>query len=93
MWNSQVQSQGEDSNSSDTEPSDRGDGNENGGMDSLNGSHSFPSAFLGLQGLLPGPSGMHGANDFGELFFKKSMFPSNILFCFALSFIILHKIM
>lgn len=43
-------------------------------MDGLNGSmdhqrHSFPGAFLGLQGipgLLPGPSGMHGADSFGK---------------------------
>lgn len=80
-----AQSQGEDSNSSDTEPSDRGDGNENGGMDSLNGSHSFPSAFLGLQGLLPGPSGMHGANDFGECLSETSfsllLFKSFRLLC------------
>ncbi|XP_055858399.1 protein abrupt isoform X3 [Episyrphus balteatus] len=68
-----AQSAGEESNSSDTEPSDRGDGQMDGTMDSLNGSldnqrsHSFPSAFLGLQGipgLLPGPSGIHGGNDF-----------------------------
>ncbi|XP_037959574.1 protein abrupt isoform X2 [Teleopsis dalmanni] len=67
-----AQSAGEDSNSSDTEPSDRGDGQHDGTMDSMNGSidnqrsHSFPSAFLGLQGipgLLPGPSGI-SANDF-----------------------------
>lgn len=65
------QSAGEDSNSSDTEPSDRGDGQHDGTLDSLDNqrSHSFPNAFLGLQGipgLLPGPSGM-GGNDFGEL--------------------------
>lgn len=64
------QSAGEDSNSSDTEPSDRGDGQHDGTLDSLDNqrSHSFPNAFLGLQGipgLLPGPSGM-GGNDFGE---------------------------
>ncbi|XP_030383990.1 protein abrupt-like [Scaptodrosophila lebanonensis] len=63
------QSAGEDSNSSDTEPSDRGDVHHDGTMDGMDNqrSHSFPSAFLGLQGipgLLPGPSGM-GANDFG----------------------------
>ncbi|KAI9585318.1 hypothetical protein GQX74_001165 [Glossina fuscipes] len=64
-----AQSAGEDSNSSDTEPSDRGDGPHDGTtMDSLDNqrSHTFPSAFLGLQGisgLLPGPSGM-AANDF-----------------------------
>lgn len=68
-----AQSAGEESNSSDTEPSDRGDGQLDGTMDSMNGSldnqrsHSFPSAFMGLQGipgLLPGPSGMHGGADF-----------------------------
>ncbi|XP_055386406.1 protein abrupt isoform X4 [Condylostylus longicornis] len=66
----QAQSTGEDSNSSDTEPSDRGDGQLDGTIDSVNGSldnrsHSFPSAFLGLQnipGLLAGPSGMHSDN-------------------------------
>lgn len=65
-----AQSAGEDSASSDTEPSDRGDGQHDGTMDSMDNqrSHSFPNAFLGLQGipgLLPGPSGM-GANDFGK---------------------------
>ncbi|KAJ6646486.1 Protein abrupt [Pseudolycoriella hygida] len=63
----QAQSTGEDSNSSDTAASDRGDMDH----DELNGSmdhprHSFPS-FLNLQGipgLLPGPSGMHGADSF-----------------------------
>ncbi|ALC39307.1 lolal [Drosophila busckii] len=64
------QSAGEDSNSSDTEPSDRGDGHHDGTLDGMdNRSHSFPNAFLGLQGipgLLPGPSGLTG-NDF-ELF-------------------------
>ena len=69
-----AQSAGEDSNSSDTEPSDRGgDGQHDGTMDSMDNqrSHSFPNAFLGLQGipgLLPGPSGM-GANDFGKFKF------------------------
>ncbi|XP_037912353.1 protein abrupt isoform X2 [Hermetia illucens] len=67
----QAQSTGEDSNSSDTEPSDRGDGQLDVTMDSMNGSmdntrsHSFP--FLGLQGipgLIPGPSGIHGADNF-----------------------------
>ncbi|XP_037820227.1 protein abrupt-like isoform X2 [Lucilia sericata] len=63
-----AQSAGEDSNSSDTEPSDRGDAQHDGTMDSMDNqrSHSFPNAFLGLQGipgLLPGPSGM-AANDF-----------------------------
>ncbi|XP_037050475.1 protein abrupt isoform X3 [Bradysia coprophila] len=65
----QAQSTGEDSNSSDTAASDHGDMDH---MDGLNGSmdhqrHSFPGAFLGLQGipgLLPGPSGMHGADSF-----------------------------
>ncbi|XP_034668203.1 protein abrupt isoform X5 [Drosophila subobscura] len=57
------QSAGEDSNSSDTEPSDRGDGQHDGTLDGIDNqrSHSFPNAFLGLQGipgLLPGPSGM-----------------------------------
>ncbi|XP_055713325.1 protein abrupt isoform X4 [Phlebotomus papatasi] len=67
---SQQQSNGEDSNSSDA-ASDREDGMDNA-MDGLNGSiehsrtPSFPSAFLGLQGLplMPGPSGMH-ADNFG----------------------------
>ncbi|XP_055713335.1 protein abrupt isoform X12 [Phlebotomus papatasi] len=66
----QQQSNGEDSNSSDA-ASDREDGMDNA-MDGLNGSiehsrtPSFPSAFLGLQGLplMPGPSGMH-ADNFG----------------------------
>ncbi|XP_034098099.1 protein abrupt isoform X3 [Drosophila albomicans] len=63
------QSAGEDSNSSDTEPSDRGDGQHDGTLDGMDNqrSHSFPNAFLGLQGipgLLPGPSGL-GGNDFG----------------------------
>ncbi|KAM8716368.1 hypothetical protein ACLKA7_003274 [Drosophila subpalustris] len=63
------QSAGEDSNSSDTEPSDRGDGQHDGTLDGMDNqrSHSFPNAFLGLQGipgLLPGPSAL-GANDFG----------------------------
>lgn len=63
------QSACDDSNSSDTEPSDRGDGQNDGTMDSMDNqrSHSFPNAFLGLQGipgLLPGPSGMGG--DFGK---------------------------
>lgn len=89
-----AQSAGEDSNSSDTEPSDRGDGQMDATMDSLNGSldnqrsHSFPNAFLGLQGipgLLPGPSGIHGANDFGEFTFYHyhfsyiSLFPVSLL--------------
>ena len=72
-----AQSAGEDSNSSDTEPSDRGDAQQDGTtMDSVNGSlenqRSFPSAFLGLQGLpglLPGPSGI-GGSDFGEFMFS-----------------------
>lgn len=67
----QAQSTGEDSNSSDTAASDHGDMDH---MD-LNGSmehqrHSFPGAFLGqlgIPGLLPGPSGMHGADSFGKL--------------------------
>lgn len=66
----QAQSTGEDSNSSDTAASDHGDMDH---MDGINGSmdhprHSFPG-FLGLQGipgLLPGPSGMHGADSFGK---------------------------
>uniref|UniRef100_A0A6P4E3Y5 Protein abrupt-like n=1 Tax=Drosophila rhopaloa TaxID=1041015 RepID=A0A6P4E3Y5_DRORH len=63
------QSAGEDSNSSDTEPSDRGDGQHDGTFDGIDNqrSHSFPNAFLGLQGipgLLPGPSGIN--SDFGE---------------------------
>ncbi|XP_055680383.1 protein abrupt isoform X13 [Lutzomyia longipalpis] len=65
----QQQSNGEDSNSSDA-ASDREDSGMDGAMDGLNGSiessrtPSFPSAFLGLQGLplMPGPSGMHGDN-------------------------------
>lgn len=72
MASLQAQSTGEDSNSSDA--SDRGDLDEP--MDGMNGSldharsSGFPSAFLGLQGipgLLPGPSGMHGADNFGKL--------------------------
>lgn len=64
------QSAGEDSNSSDTEPSDRGDGHHDGTLDGMDNqrSHSFPNAFLGLQGipgLLPGPSGL-GGSDFGK---------------------------
>lgn len=65
----QAQSTGEDSNSSDTAASDHGDMD---GMDhSLNGSldnmqqRHFAGGFLGLAGMLPGPSGMHGS-DFGE---------------------------
>ncbi|XP_059617335.1 protein abrupt isoform X3 [Phlebotomus argentipes] len=65
----QQQSNGEDSNSSEA-ASDREDSGMDGAMDGLNGSiehsrtPSFPSAFLGLQGLplMPGPSGMHGDN-------------------------------
>ncbi|XP_070067554.1 protein abrupt isoform X1 [Drosophila takahashii] len=58
------QSAGEDSTSSDTEPSDRGDGQHDGTLDGIDNqrSHSFPNAFLGLQGipgLLPGPSGIN----------------------------------
>lgn len=81
-----AQSAGEDSNSSDTEPSDRGDGPHDGTtMDSLDNqrSHTFPSAFLGLQGisgLLPGPSGM-AANDFGK---SKNAF-NNFFFVFFFS--------
>lgn len=71
MASLQAQSTGEDSNSSDhSVASDHNDMDAT--MDGLNGSvdqrHSFPSAFLGLQGipgLLPGPSGMHGDN-FGK---------------------------
>lgn len=64
----QAQSTGEDSNSSDTAASDAGDIP----LDGMNGSmeHSrtptFPGSFLGLQGLLPGPSGLHGNDNFGE---------------------------
>lgn len=75
-----AQSAGEESNSSDTEPSDRCDGQTDGTMDSINcsvdnqRSQSFSSAFLGLQGipgLLPGPSGIHGGNDFDSVLSKK----------------------
>lgn len=61
----QAQSTGEDSNSSDTAASDHGD------MDGLDHSldnmqqRHFAGGFLGLAGMLPGPSGMHGS-DFGE---------------------------
>lgn len=64
----QAQSTGEDSNSSDhSVASDVGDLDDgmNGSMDQR---HSFQN-FLGLQGipgLLPGPSGMHGADGFGK---------------------------
>lgn len=83
----QAQSTGEDSNSSDTAASDHGDMD----MDGLNGSmehqrHSFPGAFLGLQGipgLLPGPSGMHGSDNFGKLNF---IFYDNFFFVFFLLF-------
>ncbi|BFF95831.1 protein abrupt [Drosophila madeirensis] len=69
------QSAGEDSNSSDTEPSDRGDGQHDGTLDGIDNqrSHSFPNAFLGLQGipgLLPGPSGM--GSDFGTFLNAKN---------------------
>lgn len=63
----QAQSTGEDSNSSDTAASDHGDMDTmelNGSMDSLQQRH-FAGSFLGLQGILPGPSGLHSA-DFGE---------------------------
>lgn len=66
----QAQSTGEDSNSSDTAASDHGDMDH---IDGLNGSldhqrHSFPGMFglPGIPGLLPGPSGMHGADSFGK---------------------------
>lgn len=66
----QAQSTGEDSNSSDTAASDHGDLDHLDGMNgSLEQRHSFPSGFLGLQGipgLLPGPSGMHGSDNFGK---------------------------
>lgn len=71
----QAQSTGEDSNSSDhSVASDHGDDST---LDGLNGDqrHSFPSAFLGLQGipgLLPGPSGMHG-DSFGTYSFILSI--------------------
>lgn len=79
MASLQAQSTGEDSNSSDA--SDRGDLDDQ--MDGINGSldharsSGFPSAFLGLQGipgLLPGPSGMHGADNFGKLMFYNNVF-------------------
>lgn len=72
MASLQAQSAGEDSNSSDA-ASDRGDLDSH--LDGLNGSMdhgrtpSFPGSFLGLQGLpglLPGPSGMHGSDNFGK---------------------------
>lgn len=61
----QAQSTGEDSNSSDRSVASDGDLDDamNGSMD-----QRFQN-FLGLQGitgLLPGPSGMHGADSFGE---------------------------
>lgn len=71
MASLQAQSTGEDSNSSDhSVASDVGDLDDglNGSMDQR---HSFQN-FLGLQGipgLLPGPSGMHGADGFGKCFF------------------------
>ncbi|GAB0096343.1 Protein abrupt [Sergentomyia squamirostris] len=76
----QQQSNGEDSNSSDA-ASDREDSGMDGAMDGLNGSiehsrtPSFPSAFLGLQGLplMPGPSGMH-ADNFGAAEEDTAMF-------------------
>lgn len=59
-------------------------------LDGLNGSmdhprHSFPGAFLGLQGipgLLPGPSGMHGADSFGK-FCQTNHFLFIFLFFFS----------
>lgn len=75
------QSAGEDSNSSDTEPSDRGDGQHDGTLDGIDNqrSHSFPNAFLGLQGipgLLPGPSGI--GSDFGKSQIPITKFIKNI---------------
>lgn len=70
MQSLQAQSTGEDSNSSDTAASDAGDVQ----LETLNGSmeHSrtptFHSSFLGLPGLLPGPSGLHGSDNFGEFY-------------------------
>lgn len=66
----QAQSTGEDSNSSDTAASDHGDMDAmdlNGSLDNMQQRH-FTGGFLGLPGMtgiLPGPSGLHGA-DFGE---------------------------
>ncbi|KAK5646400.1 hypothetical protein RI129_004864 [Pyrocoelia pectoralis] len=79
----QAQSTGEDSNSSDTAPSDHGDPvtpktepsdypmlddqhpfNTNGGLLDQPRTPTFPGALLGLQGLqglMPGPSGMHNS--------------------------------
>lgn len=66
----QAQSTGEDSNSSDTAASDQGDGQMdiNGSMDMDHHSRTptFGASFLGLPGLLPGTSGMHGGDNFGE---------------------------
>jgi hypothetical protein len=67
----QTQSTGEDSNSSDTMASDMGDvqdGLMNGSMDSR--TSSFANSFLGLPGLLPGPSGM--TDNFGEFYLSLS---------------------
>lgn len=77
----QTQSTGEDSNSSDTMASDMGDQNEllNGSMDSRNS--SFANSFLGIPGLLPGPSGM--SDNFGEFrIFQFNSFKFRIQFTF-----------
>jgi hypothetical protein len=76
----QAQSTGEDSNSSDTVASDAGDmqDNLNGSITDHSRTPSFANSFLGLPGLLPGPSGM--SDNFGE--FKRFFschFPKPIL--------------
>jgi hypothetical protein len=58
----QAQSTGEDSNSSDTAASDAGDGL-NGSLDHSR-TPTFPGSFLGIPGFLPGPSGIHGSDNF-----------------------------
>lgn len=48
---------------------------------------SFPGAFLGLQGipgLLPGPSGMHGADNFGKNNFTFRTFKLKKLYIYIL---------
>lgn len=95
MASLQAQSTGEDSNGSDHSLASD-DGELDVPMDGLNGSmdqrHSFPSAFLGLQGipgLLPGPSGMHG-DSFGKFIIRYlACFKPNfiLLFLFYLAFL------
>lgn len=89
MASLQAQSTGEDSNGSDHSVA-----SDDGELDDMNGSldqRSFQN-FLGLQnipGLLPGPSGIHGADGFGK--FKLDLLIFLIIFyCrFSVLFVLL----